>query len=146
MHVYKMADTMGMFRSEDQTRPNLISLNGASTWRRHNLRSNHSEQDVVTHSFGSILIVQYKAANWGRHPNAPLPYNVMFSSRDIGKRMCAPPYSPLHTTPHTHSALASVLAWHWCYRTTPSWGSRCDPFHPASLGSIAESTAQIDQY
>ena len=149
MHVYKIADTMGMFRSEDQTRPSLTSLNGASTWRRHNLRSNHLEQSLATHSFEGGLIVQHKTTNWYRHLKRPLPYNVMFCSRDFGKRICTPPYSPLHTTPHTHSALASScysLAWHWCYRTSPSWGSRCDPFYPASLGSITESTAQIDQY
>jgi len=142
----KVADTMRMLRSEDQTRPDLTSLNGASAWRRRSLRSNHLEQDLVTHSFRGILIVQYKATNWGRHLNGPLVYNGPNSRGYFGKRICAPPYSPLHTTPHTRSALASKLAWHWCCRTSPSWGSRCDPFYPASLGSTAGSTAQIDQY
>ena len=137
----KMADIMRMFRSEYQTRPDLSSLNGASAWRRHSLRSNHLEQSLVKDFFKGGLIVQHKATNWDRHPGAPLPDNIMFCSRDFGKRICTPPYSPLHTTPHTHSALASScysLAWHWCSRTSPSWGSRCSPFDPASLGSSRE--------
>ena len=145
----KMVDIMRMLRSEDQDRPNLTSLNGASAWRRRSLRSNHSEQDVVYHSFEDGLIVQHKTVNWVGHLNAPLVYIRLVSSRDFGKRICTPPYTPLHTTPHTHSALASScysLAWHWCCRTSPSWGSRCSPFDPASLGSIAGTTAQIDQY
>ena len=90
------------------------------------------------HSFEGGLIVQHKTINWVRHPTRALPYIRLVSRGYFGKRICTPPYTPLHTTPHTHSALASScysLAWHWCCRTSPSWGSRCDPHDPGSLGS-----------
>ena len=92
---------------------------------------------MVYHSFECGLIVQHKTINWVRHPTRALQYIKLVLRGYFGKRICTLPYTSLHTTPHTHSALASScysLAWHWCCRTSPSWGSRCDPHDPASLG------------